>query len=297
MNLTNLLQNVYSDTGQTDPEFGQFVSTGGSATTFVNTVWGDLESPPEDDALKNRILFVQSTTDGLAPQGKYSKVSAYVSSTYTGTIATVTEAIGAGDVLMLAKTDLFPLQEMIFRVNRALTNLGEIPISDTSITTGSSQTEYALPVAVKNGLLKVYEQQFLGDADNNQWNEVTQWRVDPTGAGTTGLLIIPQLPSGRTLKLIYMGIHPLVTVYSDTISEYIHPNVATISSVIECLNWYNNRDENQGANEYFVWLVGQKKQELMQEFAKHGIWKPSKTPKYFNTNYPALRKADTQQVP
>lgn len=285
MLLTNLLQNVYSDLGQTDPEFGQFTATGGSATTFINTGWADLDSPPEDDALKNRICFVQTTTDGLTPQGKFQKVSGYVSSTYTGTIGTVTEVIGSGDILMLAKTDLFPLQETIFRVNRSLTNLGEVPLADTTLTTAANQTEYALPLVVKNKLLKVYYQTITTDTDNNQWQEITGWRVDPTGAGTTGLLIIPQLSAGHVLKLVYMGVHPTVSAYSDNVSEYIHPNVATLSAVVECLNWYNNRDENQGANEYFVWLSQQKKAELAQEVTKHVIWNPKRSPKYFQTGY------------
>jgi hypothetical protein len=281
MLLTNLLQNVLSDLGQTDPDFGNFVATGGGATTIINTDWGNLESPPETDALKNRIAFIISTTDGLTPQGKWSKVSAYADATYTCTIATVTDVVQAGDVVMLAKQTLFPLQESIFRVNRALTNLGQIPLVDTSLTTAADQTEYVLPVAVKNKLLKVYMQTETGDADDNKWAEIFGWRLDPTAAGSTGILVLPQLIASRTLKLVYMGIHPTVSVYSDTISEYVHPKVATLAAMIELLAWYNNRDENQGANEYFVWLIGQKQQELERAKMEQPIWKPTDSAKWF----------------
>ncbi len=281
MLLTNLLQNFYSDMGQTDPEIGSFVATGGSATTIINTLWAALENQPEEDALKNRYAFISTTTDGLTPQGKWSKVSAYADSINTLTIATVTDAVAASDTILLPKQDNFPLQIVIDRVNRALANLGEIPIPDTTLTTVANQTEYALPVAAKNKLIAVYVQGQTTDANDNQWEIVSNWRIDPTAGGTTGLLILPQLTSGYSLKLIYLGIHPTVTLYSDYISEYIHPKVATLASIVEVLSWYNSRDENQGANEYYVWLMGEKRNELMQAKAEFPIWKPNRSPKYF----------------
>jgi len=176
--------------GQTDPQFGNFVATGGSATTIVNTDFANFESPPEEDTLKNRVAFVYSTTDGLAPQGKWGKVSAYAEATQTMTIATVTDAIGAGDVIMLVKQDLFPLQESIFRVNRALTNLGDIPVPDTSLTSAADQTEYALPLVASRGILQVYYQNEINDSNDNQWTEISGWSVQPAVVGSTGLLIL-----------------------------------------------------------------------------------------------------------
>lgn len=293
MNLSNLLQNIYSDMGQTDPQFGNFVATGGSATTFVNTDFANFESPPEEDTLKNRIAFVHSTTDGLTPQGKWGKVSAYAEATQTATIATVTDAIGAGDVIMLVKQDLFPLQETIFRVNRALTNLGVVRTPDTSLTTEADKTEYALPVAAKRELLQVYYQTEVGDSDDNYWQPVSGWSVQPTSAGSTGLLVLPQLPSGRTIKLVYMGIHATVSAYNSEISDDIHPKVATLASLLECLKWYNNRDENQGANEYFTWLMQNTEQQLMQAKAEFPIPKPRKTPNWFSDGIYQDRTKDT----
>lgn len=286
MLLTDILQAFYSDMGQTDPIIGSFVATGGSATTFINTDWANFDNPPEEDSLKNRYAFVSATTDGLTPQGKWSKVSAYVDSTQTATIATVTDAIGAGDTIMLPKQDLFPLQILVDRVNRALTNLGEIPLVDTSLTTEANKTEYALPTAAKKKLIAVYMQGQTTDANDNQWEVVSNWRIDPTAAGTTGLLILPQLSAGYSLKLVYMGIHPKVTLYSDYISEYIHPKIVVLATIVEALSWYNNRDENQGANEYFTWLVGEKKNELAQAKMEYPIWKPARSPKWFIEHQP-----------
>ena len=292
MQLTDLIQNIYSDLGQTDSNIGSFTATGGSATTFVNTDWGNLESPPEEDALKNRVAFVQSTTDGLSPQGKWGKVSAYVESTYTATIATVTDAIESGDTILLPKQDLFPLNEVINRINRALQNLGDIPVPDTSLTSESNKTEYALPVAAKRGLISVFYQTETGDSDDNYWDEVSGWKMHPTAGGSTGLLILPQLPQPRTIKLVYMGLHPRVSAYSDYISEYVHPKIVTAAACVELLAWYNNKDENQGANEYYVWLMTQKQQEMTQAKAEFPIWRPRRTPRYFTTDIPYERTKD-----
>jgi hypothetical protein len=292
MNLSNLLQNLYSDTGQTDPEYGNFVATGGSATTIINTGWASLESPPEEDTLKNRVAFIQSTTDGLTPQGKWGKVSAYAEATNTMTIPTVTDAVGSGDVIILAKQTIFPLQETIFRVNRALTNLGDVPIADVSLTTVSDKTEYALPLAAKRGLLQIFYQTETGDVDDNRWTQISNWSIQPGAAGSTGLLILPQLPPDRTLKLVYMGSHPTVSLYSDYISEYVHPKIATLAAMLECLKWYNNRDENQGANEYFTWLMQNTEQQLTVAKIEFPIWKPARTPQWFTESRYAERSQD-----
>lgn len=276
MYLSDLIQNIYSDLGQTDPIIGNFVATGGSATTFINTDWANLENPPEEDAIKGRYAFIVATTDGLAPQGKWSKVSAYVDSTNTATIATVTELIGAGDVIMLPKQDNFPLQEVIARVNRALTNLGNIVVPDTSITS-TGDGYYTVPLTLKNK--RPRSVWYGSDADG--WYPVSDWVFEPAAAGTTGKIFLPSVASGYTIKLMYYGIHPYVSTYNASIYEPIHPKVATLASIVELLTWYNNRDENQGANEFYLYLLGEKRKELAQALSENPIEKPDKTPRYF----------------
>jgi len=283
MYLSDLLQNIYSDLGQTDPVLGNFVATGGSVSTIINTGWATLENPPEEDSLKNRYAFITSTTDGLAPQGQWSKVTAYVDSTNTMTITTLATAVGTGDIIQLPKQDLFPLQEVIARVNRALTNLGNIIVPDTSITT-TAALAYTLPLTLKN---KKPLSMFYGD-DDNGWYPISDWVWEPAAAGTTGQLFLNNVPSGFTVKIFYYGIHPYVSAYNSVIYEGIHPNIATLKSIIEVLNWYNNRDENQGANEFYLWMVGEKKKELMEELMRNPITKPDKAPRYFTDIQPVF---------
>ena len=284
MYLSNLLQKVYSDLGQTPKNYGQFVATGGSATTFINTAWGDLESPPETDAFKNMIAFVVRDAGGAnaSPEGKYSKISAYADSTYTGTIATVTDAIASGDRIMIVSQDKFPLDQVIFCVNRALENLGTIEYPDTSLTSAANQTEYAVPVTLKNKKPKaVYYQGITNDTNNNAWIPVSSYRFEGSTGGTTGTLYLPQLPTGRTIKLVCDRIHPVVSDYNSYISESIHPEVATNAVVLEVLSWYNRLDENQSGNDFFLWLESEyRDKRLPMSLAKNPIEKESRLPRY-----------------
>lgn len=260
MYLSNLLQKVYSDLGQTPKNYGQFTATGGSATTFVNSAWGDLESPPETDAFKNMIAFIVRDAGGAnaSPEGKWSKVSAYADATYTGTIATVTDAIASGDWIMLVSQDKFPLEQVIFCVNRALENLGTIELINTSLTSAANQTEYAVPIALKNRKpLAVYYQGNTNDSNDNNWVHVSSYRFEGATPGSAGTLYLPQLPSGRTIRIVYEGVHPLVTDYNSYISETIHPEVLTAAAIVEVLAWYNRLDENQSGNDFHLWLEGE----------------------------------------
>lgn len=279
--VTNLVQNILNELGQAETTFGMFTATGGSATTFINTNFANYENPPETDSLKNYLCIVVRDTGGVSPEGKWGVVSAYVDSTQTGTIATVTDAIAAGDTIMLAKQDKFPLQQILFAINRGLESLGDVPGNpDTSLSTVGSQTEYSIPVAVKRGLKQVWIQT-EDTANDNQWTAVHEYRIEGAVGGTAGTLILPQYVSGYTLKLIYDGIHPNVNAYNDVINEYIHPKIATAASILKLLEWYNRQDANQDAQSYHLWLEGEyRNRHLPQALAESPIPKPKPTPRY-----------------
>lgn len=281
---SNLVQNILSELGQVEANFGLFEATGGSATTFINTNFANFENPPETDAFKNYLAIVVRDAGGAnaSPEGKWSLVSAYADGTQTGTIATVTDAIASGDTIMLAKQDKFPLQQILFAINRGLESLGDVPLnSDTTLTTVANQTEYNIPVAVKRGLKQVWMQTITNDANDNKWVEIHDKRNELTTAGTASILYLPQLPSGRTIRLVYDGIHPKITAYNSEISEYIHPKVATAAAIVKLLEWYNRQDANQDADSYYLFLEGKYKNEnLPQALMENPIPKVRRSPKY-----------------
>jgi hypothetical protein len=264
--------------------FGLFEATGGSATTFINTNFAGYENPPETDLFKNYLAIVVRDAGGASasPEGKWSVCSAYVDSTQTGTIATVTDAIGAGDLIMLAKQDAFPLQHILFAINRGLESLGDVPANaNTSLSTVEGQTEYDIPVAVKRGLKQVWVQGRTDDSDDNRWMEVHDRRNELTAGGTASKLYIPQYAAGHTIRLIYDGAHPKVSAYNDVINEYIHPNVATAACILKLLEWYNRRTENQDSQSYFLWLEGQYRDRFLpQALTENPIRRSRRSPKY-----------------
>lgn len=273
---THLVQNIYNELGEVPPIFGLFSATGGSATTFICDDFADYENPPETDAFKNSLLIVTRDAGGAgaSPEGRWGIVSAYADGTQTGTMATVTDAIAAGDVVMLAKQDKFPLQQVLFSINRGLESLGDLPSNpDTSLTAETGTYEYSLPVAAKRGLRQVWVW------DDPHWSRVYDYRVELTEGGTAGKLILKGY-SGA-LKLIYDGAHPKISAYDDEINEYVHPNVATAACVLKLLEWYNRQDANQDAQSYHLWLENEYRNRYLPiALAGHPIQRPRRTPGY-----------------
>lgn len=273
---SNLVQNIYNELGQVDPTFGLFAATGGSATTFINTNFANYENPPETDAFKNYLAIVVRDAGGASasPEGKWSLVSAYADGTQTGTIATVTDAIASGDVIMLAKQDKFPLQQVLFAVNRGLEHLGDLPSNaNTSLTADAGTIEYSVPVAVKRGLRQVWIY------NGFRWDRINDYRIELTEGNTAATLYLDGY-SGN-LKLVYDGSHSVVSAYSDVINEYVHPKVATAACIIKLLEWYNRQDANQDAQSYFLWLENEyRNRHLPMALAENPIQRPKISPKY-----------------
>jgi len=282
---TNIVQNILTELGQVEPTTGLFEATGGSATTFVagtsTTGFGALEPNPDQDAFKGYLAIVVRDAGGASasPEGKWGLVSAYADTTWTGTIPTVTDAIASGDTIMLAKQDKFPVQQIMWAINRGLESLGDLPTNaDTSITTVSNQTEYSVPVAVKRGLKQVWIEYTSG-----YWTEVTDRRNELTGAGTASKLYLPSTLSGLSVKLIYDGPHTVLSAYNSTINEYVTAPVITAAAIIKLLEWYNNRDANQDPQDnYFLGKEREYKNEILpRALALDPIERPVKTAKFF----------------
>lgn len=227
------------------------LATGGSTTTAIDTkLTEELEDGNEDDIYKGGTLIVIEDAGGLsaAPEGEASRITGYVASTTTITVSpALTTAIAAGDRILIAPPD-FPLYDVIEQVNDALRGLGDIPVPNTSITTAANQTEYTLPLALKGQqLLNVEVQGITSDADDNRWVPVPNWRVVDAAGGTTGLLILPQLASGYTVKVWYLGKHPRVDAFDDYINEYLHPELVHAAAMARVLQWRNDSDRLRGA--------------------------------------------------
>jgi hypothetical protein len=247
LQLTHVLQQFYRRIGGVVT-----LATDGSQTIAVDTKLAEqLGEGNVDDFLNGGTLIVIEDAGGsaAAPEGEFSFITDYDSSTTTITVdPALTAAIGEGDRILFVGAD-FPLYDMVEVVNDALKYLGEVPVPDTSLTTEDDKTEYTLPAAaVGKQLLDMEVQGQLGDSDDNQFVPVENWRiVPPTTPGGTGTLVLPQLPAGYALRLTYLGIHPRVDTFDANISQYFHPDLVHACVFAHAIQWKNDTNAVQGA--------------------------------------------------
>jgi hypothetical protein len=235
--LSDLLQASYRKLGQLNTS----TATGGSTSSIVDT---KLINTSADDSWKDGVAFLSTTTDGLAPQGEYKRISAFAASTGTLTLeSTVTATVGSGDVFGYCNS-FYPLQTMIQIANDALAYYGDILLTDTtSITTAASQTEYTVPVTLKRSTaIRVDMQGITSDANDNRWEKLEGWEWIPAAAGSTGLLVLPFQPViGYKLRVWYRGQHGALTVYNSTIHEEIDRELLAMMLTEKALEWQNSR--------------------------------------------------------
>lgn len=234
--LTHLLQQGFRKLRNTRIS----TATGGSTTTIVDSKLIEyLGDSNEDDILNGGTVILIKDAGGAAaaPEGEIRYIDDYTSATGTITFTAMTSAPAAGDTYMLVSRD-FPLYDMLEVVNDALVYLGQVaPTPDTSLTTVVSQTEYTLPIAMQGAqILDVTYQ----DSGNDRNIPVDGWKLKPATAGSTGILVIPDIGASRTLEVTYLATHPKVSVYSDYISKAVYPDVAVRSFVAHAWEWLNH---------------------------------------------------------
>ena len=195
------------------------VATSGSTTTIIDTVFLKQADDHWGGTGENTgAAYIVATTDGLAPQGEYGRVTDFDNATNKATIDTLSAAVGAGDIYMLSMP-LFPLHMVLEHINRAMQETGPRTLVDTSISTAAGQSEYTLPdTNIK--LKKVDIETVTGDANRNEWRSLGSWTIEKTAGGSADTLIFPYvLSSGRTLRLTYTQFPVRLSVYGDKLDE------------------------------------------------------------------------------
>lgn len=241
--LTKLLQDAWARMGQ----MRTWTITGGSTTTVVNTDWSLSEEPVyEDDdpslIFGTAVVVRDAAGAGAAPEGEMSMITDYDSSTSTLTMDAVTAAPASGDLVGIA-TPLFPLTDMIMLANIAMRKMGELDLSDRSITILADTLDYTLPIRKAPIQVRFSE-------DGDEWYAISNWRVTPATAGSAWTITLPSLTIGGTVEVLYRDIHPALTTYSSDIVETVHPELALNALIAEAFQWYNN--QVGGSNPYYL---------------------------------------------
>jgi hypothetical protein len=238
--LSQLLQDSIALLGSS--AYFRGTATGGGTTSIIDTTL--LEKSEEE--ITGGTAFIVRDAGGAAalPESRFAKATGYTSSSYTIAITTI-EAVGSGDEYMFVSPQ-YPLIELIRIVNLSLQRIGVLKRWDTSLTTASSKTEYALPIAMKlhSNNMAVWIQGNKTNALDNDWKR-SSFRIVESTPGVAGILIIPQYASGYKIGIEYEITHPAVYAYSDIIDEAIHPVLAQLYVATELFAWIGITDDNR----------------------------------------------------
>ena len=247
----------------------------GKATAGNTTSLTDTNRPSGEPSFVNGTLFVIKTTDGAAPQGEFSRITAVASNVFT-LADTLTAAIDAGDRYGIA-TPTFDVEELQELANDAIQRI-DIAAVDTSLTTANNQTEYSLPVALKQmPLLSIEVQGLTTDANDNRPLFIDNFRVRQSAAGSVGTLILPQLPSDRTIYITYVTQPGELVDFDDPVPEVIHRELAVASFVERLTNRLIEKTKNSARPFAIGYDKAKEKYERM--LTKHPTWVTARRPR------------------
>lgn len=247
-------------------------ATGGSTTTLIDTV----ELTQDDDFWNGGTVWItyDAGGSGAAPQGEYSVVTDFATSTDTATLrSTLTAAIASGDRYAIARTR-YPLSLLIAKINEAIRNIGPIEVTDIStITTAANQTEYTLPANLLD-LREVWLQTNLDDTNDYRWQRIYDFRVEKESTGSANTLILKQYPADYLIKLVYTGYHSALVLSTDKLDDSIHIDRVISNAAVGCLLWRKQKvgESDSTVNELLNYF--QNEAQVMN--AMHRIRKPSK---------------------
>jgi hypothetical protein len=241
--LSNLIKDAIKIQGV--DAFDICIATGGSATTLVDAT---LEDKYGDNELLDGTVIVVRTTDGLAPEGEFSRISAYSEADWQATFATLTASLGVGDTCMVISPE-YPLRVMIELANDVVRDCGPINAVNEDTTTVVDDTEYSLPAEAKK-LIAVYVQTHDDDTNDNQWVRVDGWRIIPSEGNTPAVIVFDSaFDAGHKLQFVYNVEHPFMSAYNSAVNEAISPKVAVLKLADKIMQWYGVTDSNrQSAN-------------------------------------------------
>lgn len=263
--LSQLLQRSYRALGQ----YNTGKVTSGTVTTVTD---GSQASLWSNNQWKNGCLFIVRTTDGLAPQGEFQRISAYDNSLTKFTVDTAfTAAPGAGDVYMFVD-DTYPYLSMIEFANDGLQALDMLDLTDiTTVSIAENQKEYAGAVEWKRSKPSKVERATSTDTNAYGWKEITDWDWNSDIAGSTPLIIFKQQysPNYPTVKIHYRDLHPIVTDFDDKIREEVHPELAVTSTIVKALEWYDR--SNSGTDEAIRIFLADSRNEFDRARISHPV--------------------------
>lgn len=220
-----MTKNLFDLTYELASELGIVYESTVTGSTSTSAVTDAVMRTEADNHWNQGTLWLTYDVAGAAaaPQGEFSVVSDFDNATNTILLSTaLSTATVATDSYAVANR-IYPLYDLILAVNRAIRDVGPIPVTnDTAIDTASAKTEYTLPIAANTDLREVWLEMNTADADDNQWYKVRNWYLQRTATGTADTLVFGEQPAyPRDVKLVYMSPHAKLVSSTDKLSESI----------------------------------------------------------------------------
>lgn len=218
------------------------IATGGAVGTLTDT--NELQTNYSDDHFNRGTVWIvrDAAGAGAAPQGEFTRLTDFVSSTGVVTFRdNLTVAPAAGDLYAITNRE-YRLDTIINQVNKVLRGIMIANEDITTITTDGDQTEYNLPEAVLDEDIEVYIQGKTDDVDDYKWQKMHDWYIRETGIGTAKKLVfVTQPPEPYLLRVVYWTPHDQLYDADDELMESVDLNRVGVEAALECLRWKKSR--------------------------------------------------------
>jgi hypothetical protein len=196
-------------------------ATGGNATTVVDA---GLTEP--NGYFTGGTIWMLSGLNS----GKSAAVTWDVS-THTFTFSTMTLLNAAGNLYAAANLD-YPRWLLIDSINRALSQIGDLPKYNTTLTTVADQEEYSIPAGIGVPYLveiAMYTAAPYGYYPHYNWKPING-----------KIVFIPDSQpdtAGYNIRLTYQGAHAELTADTDVLDNLVHPERVKWHAILHALRW------------------------------------------------------------
>jgi len=223
-------------------ELGQL--NAGEATGGSNAIIYDStkNGTGRDNSWRGGTVFIWETTDGLAPQGEFARISSSTAATFSLSFPALSAAVDAGDKYGFAGVE-YTKAQLVMMANKALKKWGDLDQVDTTLSTSSSVAGYDASAEWDRpyGPSRV-DVARTATAYDEGWIEVFDWYFEPGVAGSTGKIYFKTYPySGQAIRVWYHAPHPRVTTFDDVIDGRIQPEAIVQALVTEALDYNNTK--------------------------------------------------------
>lgn len=238
-----MTKNLFDLTYELATELGVVYESAVTASTSTKAITDDVMRTEAADYWNQGTVWItyDAGAAAAAPQGEYAVVDDFDATNDTILLATAlsTSCVATDEYAVAHK--VFPLYDLILAVNRAIRDVGYIPVTnDTAIETAAAQTEYDLPIEANHDLREVWIETNTADADDNQWINISRdCYIQHTDVGTADKLVFNEQPAyPRDVKLVYMSPHVKLRIYTDELSESVPYERVIYKAAVHALKHY-----------------------------------------------------------